>query len=170
LEQIIAEKNIAWGRFSWGAAIGLIFILAVSVNALLKYDPYPSDCCKIMSADDLDAIQWIDNDLPEDARILVASTDLNVLPTTDYQGSAGGDAGTWINPLTGRTTIYMPFTTDFNQQQTLDRICESQVGYIYVGKTGTVFNESGMDAQPDKYKLVLFVPKTKVYQVVGCQS
>ena len=70
-------------------SIGVLFILLVSINAFFKYNLYPSDCCAIVSQDDLTAIQWIDKNLPQNAHILISSTDLNVLPTTAYQGSAG---------------------------------------------------------------------------------
>jgi hypothetical protein len=108
----------------------------------------------------------MDRNLPQDARILISSTDLNVLPTTAYQGSAGGDAGTWINPMINRVTVFMPFNKDFSQQQTLDTICQSQVGYVYVGKTGSSFNDAAMN--PDMYKILFSLPKARVYQVVGC--
>ncbi len=138
LEQILQDKKIAWGKgqLSVSKTIGIFFILLVVGNASFKYDLYPSDCCAIVSHDDLTAIDWMDKNLPQDARILISSTELNVLPTDAYQGSAGGDAGTWINPLINRTTIFMPFTTEFNQGQTLEAICQSQVGYVYMGKTG----------------------------------
>ena len=149
-------------------SIGILFILLVAVHAFIKYDLYPSNCCVILSQDDLQAIQWIDMSLPQDTRILVSSTELNVLPTTNYQGSAGGDAGTWINPLIRRFTVFMPFNTDFNQPQTLDTICQLNVGYVYVGGTGWFFNDGGMSAQPDRYKLLFSLPKAKVYQVLSC--
>lgn len=168
LEQIIQTKSIPREKFQLSTGVGVIFILIVIVNALFKYDPYPSDCCVLVSRDDLAAIGWMNNNVPTDARILISSADLNVLPTQEYQGSAGGDAGAWINPLTSRTTIYMPFTTDFSLQQTRETICQSQAGYVYVGKTGTVFNESGLEAQPGTYRLVFSLPKAKVYQVLGC--
>ncbi len=168
LEQILQDKKIAWGKgqLSVSKTIGIFFILLVVGNASFKYDLYPSDCCAIVSQDDLTAIDWMDKNLPQDARILISSTELNVLPTDAYQGSAGGDAGTWINPLINRTTIFMPFTTDFNQGQTLEAICQSQVGYVYVGKTGWAFNNSGLNA--DFYKIVFSMPKAKVYEVIGC--
>jgi hypothetical protein len=168
LEQLLQYKNGDWRNFHLSQAIAWMFILAVIANALFKYNPYPSACCFIVSQDDLSAIEWINNHVPADGQILVSSTDLNVLPTQGYQGSAGGDAGAWVNPLTGRTAVYMPFTTDFNLQQTLDTLCQWRVGYVYVGKTGSVFNESGLDAQPDKYELVFSLPSAKVYQVTGC--
>ncbi len=163
LEQILQNKiNIRFNK-----SIGILFVVLVCVNAFFKYNLYPSDCCAIVSQDDLTAIQWINQNLPQDAHILISSTNLNVLPTTAYQGSAGGDAGTWINPLINRTTIFMPFNKDFSQQQTLSEICPLQVGYVYVGKTGSSFNDSAMN--PDIYKILFSLPKARVYQVVGCK-
>jgi len=163
LEQYMQSNNIVWSK-----TVGILLILLIAVNAYFNYDPYPSDCCDIVSNDDLVAIDWLDKNLPGDARILTSSTDLNVLPTNEYQGSAGGDAGTWINPLIRRVTLTMSFTTDFNQPQTLDTLCQSQVDYVYVGKTGWPFNDAGMSAQPDAYKLIFELPNAKVYEVTGC--
>ena len=107
---------------------------------------------------------------PDGARILTSSTDLNVLPTDEYQGSAGGDAGTWITPLTGRPVILLPFHTDLSQSQTLEILCGQQINFIYVGKTGYSFNDAAMNAQPDAYTLLLDLPKAKIYEVTGCKS
>ena len=146
----------------------VFFIALVVVSALFRYDLYPSDCCVIVSQDDLAAIEWMDKNLPMDARILTSSTELKVLPTDSFQGSAGGDAGTWINPLINRTSITMPFNTDFSQPQTLDTLCQLQVDYVYVGGTGLAFDDSGMPVQPDGYKILLALPKAKLYEVTGC--
>ncbi len=148
--------------------IGILLIALITVHGLFKYELYPSSCCVIVSQDDLKAIQWLDENLPPDARILTSSTNLNVLPTDQYQGSAGGDAGTWITPLTGRPVFLLPFNTDISQSQTFEMLCEQQVNFIYVGKTGWTFNEDSMNAQPEAYKLLLDLPKTKIYEVTGC--
>jgi hypothetical protein len=164
LEGYLQSKNIIWSK-----AVDIFLILLITVNAFFKYDIYPSDCCDIVSNDDLVAIDWMDKNLPADALILTSSTDLNVLPTKEFQGSAGGDAGTWINPLIRRVTLTMSFVTDFSQRKTLDRLCQSQVDYVYVGKTGWPFNDAGMSTQPDSYKLIFDLPNAKVYEVTGCR-
>jgi hypothetical protein len=123
----------------------------------------------IVSQDDLQAIRWLDENLPADARILTSTTDLNVLPTDQYQGSAGGDAGAWIYPLTGRTVLHLPFNTDLSQSQTFEMLCQQQANFIYVGKTGWTFDEASLNAQPEAYKLVLDLPKTKIYELTGCK-
>jgi hypothetical protein len=123
----------------------------------------------IVGQDDLKAIRWLNENLPAGTRILTSSTDLNVLPTDQYQGSAGGDAGTWITPLTGRPVSVMPFSTDFSQGTTLAALCERQIHFIYVGKTGWSFNDAPINAQPDSYKLMLDLPKAKIYEVTACK-
>ncbi|HJS19780.1 MAG TPA: hypothetical protein VJ785_13620, partial [Anaerolineales bacterium] len=171
LEQKLAGKKLTWGntQFELAKIMGGFFIAVVAIIALFKYDPYPADCCDIVSDDDLQAIGWMDENLPRDAIILTASTELKVLPTDEFQGSAGGDAGTWITPLIGRPAALMPFNTDFNQAQIHDTLCQLQVDYVYVGGTGWGFNDQGMSAQPEGYRLVFSVPKAKVYEVGGCE-
>ena len=163
-------ENKRWGKseFAPGKYVGALLVALVAVNALFQYDLYPSDCCSIVSEDDLAAIHWMDQNIPGDAHILVASTELNVLPTDEFQGSAGGDAGTWITPLIHRISTYMPVNTDFSQPQILGDLCRRQVDYIYIGGTGWGFDASGISAHPDGYKLVFEKPKAKIFEVTGC--
>jgi hypothetical protein len=167
LEQILQDQKIA-RKNTFRKIVSAFFFTLVIINAWFQYDFYPADCCDIASQDDLAAIQWADRNLPRDARILISSTELNVLPTDEYQGSAGGDAGTWIHPLINRFTIYMPYNTDFSQQQTLDTICQLHADYIYVGKTGSGFNEVGMSTLPQVYKAIFVLPNARIYEVAGC--
>jgi hypothetical protein len=111
----------------------------------------------------------MDKNLPSDARILTSSTELRVLATDSFQGSAGGDAGAWIHPLTDRVTLPMPYFSDFSQQPTLDSLCTMQVNYIYVGETGLTFDDTKITPHPDWYRALLSMPKVKVYQVIGCK-
>jgi hypothetical protein len=171
LEHVLKDRVLPLGKHHVVVSniiAGLLMVLAAA-HGLLQYDLYPSECCLIMGQDDLVAIQWLDENLPKGARILTASTDLNVLPTERYQGSAGGDAGTWITPLTGRPVALLPFHTDFSQSQTLEMLCGQQLTIIYVGKTGYSFNDAVMNAQPDAYTLLLDLPKAKIYEVTGCK-
>jgi hypothetical protein len=171
LEHVLKDRVLPLGKHHVvvSKVIGGLLIAFAAVHGLLQYDLYPSECCLIMSQDDVAAIRWLDGNLPEGARILTASTDLNVLPTAAYQGSAGGDAGTWITPLTGRPVALLPFHADFSQSPTLEMICGQQITIIYVGKTGHSFNDAVMNAQPDAYTLLLDLPKAKIYEVTGCK-
>jgi hypothetical protein len=155
--------------FMSGKYIGVFFIAVILINASLNYQLYPSGCCNIVSSDDLVAMDWMDKNLPSDAHILTSSAELRVLASDSFQGSVGGDAGTWISPLTGRATIPLPYFSDFSQPTTRDTLCNMQVNYIYVGETGLTFDDSKIAPHPDWYKILLSMPKVKVYQVIGCK-
>jgi hypothetical protein len=152
-----------------GRPIGFLFIGLLLINALATYTLYPSDCCSIAGKDDMVAIDWMDKNLPAEARILISSTELWVLPSDSFQGAVGADGGVWITPLTGRATVLLPYYSDFSQPTTVNILCEMDVDYIYVGEKGATFNSGQIRPYPDTYKILLSMPKAKVYQVMGCQ-
>ena len=149
--------------------VGIFFVAVILINALFKYEVYPSGCCSIVGKDDLVAMDWMDKNLPADARILTASTEMRVLATDSFQGSVGGDAGIWINPLTDRGTIPLPYFSDFGQQTTFDSLCKIGATHIYVGETGLTFDDTKITPHPEWYQILLSMPKVKVYQIIGCQ-
>jgi hypothetical protein len=166
LEQTLLPFSTRWQAVRFGA--GSLFIGLIVVNALFNYALYPSDCCNIVSRDDLVAIDWIDQHLPSDARILISSTELRVLASDSFQGAVSGDAGAWITPLTDRVTIPLPYHSDFSQQATLDLLCQLEADYIYVGESGTRFNNTQIEPYSNWYKILLSMPEAKVYQVIAC--
>ena len=171
LERILQQAEARMGdiTFLWGKYIGVFFAAVLLINALFNYEVYPSGCCSIVGRDDLVALDWMDNHLPADARILTSSTELRVLATDSFQGAAGGDAGAWINPLTGRVTLSLPYFSDFGQQATFDSLCDMGVTHIYIGETGLTFDDTKITPHPDWYKNLLSMPKVKVYELIGCK-
>ena len=155
-------------HFSWSKYASVLCIGLVLINALSQYELYPSVCCAIAGSDDLVAIDWMDKNLPAEARILVSTVDLIVLASGTAQGYLSGDAGAWITPLTDRVTIPRPYDSDFNQREVLDNLCKMDIQYIYVGEIGQTFNASQLMAHPDWYKSLLSMPKAGVYRIVGC--
>jgi len=141
-----------------------IMLLHVFVN----YNFYPSDCCKIVSYDDLVSFDWIDKNLPLDARILVSTTELRVLASNESEGYVGADAGVWIPSLANRQTFGLPNTLNFGQQSTIDMLCKHEITSIYVGGTKQSFDDSQLSTHPDWYQIVLFLPKAQVYKIIGC--
>jgi hypothetical protein len=168
LQQLTARWTA--NRFRLAHYVSLIFIGLLLANAFASYNFYPTDCCSIVGRDDLVAIDWVGKNLPFAARILISSTELRVLDTNTPQGAAGGDAGIWITPLTDRVTLPFPYQSDFSQQSTLDTLCQMGAEYIYVGEVGTTFNDGLLSAYPDRYRILLSMSKTKIYQVIGCAS
>ena len=155
-------------RFLTAQYISGVFIVLLLVNAFANYNIYPANCCSIVSRDDLVAIDWMDKNLPPEARIAISSTELHVLDTNAPQGAAGGDAGAWITPLTERVTIALPYQSDFSQQEIFDALCQLGTVYLFVGEAGASFNNGLITAHPDRYRILLSMPETKVYQVTGC--
>ena len=170
LERSLRSLNSKWQADRvWPVhALSSLFLIGLAVNAVLHYNLYPSDCCHIIGRDDLVAIDWMDKNLPSEARILIASTELHVLATDTPQGIAGSDGGIWITPLTGRLTIPMPYQSDFGQPAVFDIVCRQQADYLYVGETGAIFNNALIAPYPDRYHVLLSMPTAKVYQVTGC--
>jgi hypothetical protein len=162
-----ASKRETPHRWPVGS-VRVLFMGAVLANALAGYNLYPADCCSIVGRDDLVAIEWMAENLPPGARILISSTELRVLATDSSQGSVGADAGTWITPLTDRVTVTLPFQSDFSQPATFELLCGMDVDYIYVGDQGAPFRAEQISLFPDRYRLLLSMPKVKVYQVIGC--
>lgn len=172
LEKSLLALTARWPakRFEAAQYVGALFIGLLLINAFANYNLYPAECCDILGRDDLVAIDWIDKNLTSDAIILISSTELRVLDTNSPQGAAGGDAGAWITPLTGRATLPLPYQSDFTQQAVFDRLCQAGAQYIYVGEVGAVFNNGQLSSQPDRYKILLSMPETKVYQISGCST
>ena len=163
-----AQQRSGKFRFSWSNSASALCISVLLINALSQYELYPSDCCAIAGSDDVLAIDWIDKNLPSDARILVSAVDLIVLASGTAQGYLSGDAGAWITPLTDRVTVPRPYVSDFNQPEVLDGLCKLGIDYIYVGEMGQAFDASQLIAHPDWYKPLLSMPKAGVYEIIGC--
>jgi hypothetical protein len=151
----------------------LITILLLGFTALMslgRYNFHPSDCCNFVGYDDTVAMDWIDRNLPPDARILIAATQMSVLPAGPSAGLVGTDAGIWIPALTGRVTTFAPFETDFRSKSTLEQLCRMQVDYVYVGGTDQKFNAEQLNEKTEWYDGVLFLPNVQLYQLTGCSG
>jgi hypothetical protein len=162
------EKKVQ-GRFSWSRHIGLLVMGIVVINAFFTYDLYPSDCCVIVGNDDVVAMDWMSNQLPVDARIGISSTELKVMASESSEGDVGADAGIWITPLTGRATFPLPYNSNFDERATWEGLCELEIDYLYVGEAGYPFNADMIGSHPEWYRPLLSMPKTRVYEVVGCE-
>ncbi len=114
-------------------------------------------------------MDWMKAQLPTDARIGVSATELKVLASGSFEGYVGGDAGIWITPLIERATIPLRYDTNFNEKVTLDNLCQQRISHLYVGELGQNFNDAQLSAQPAWYKMLLSMPRVKVYEVVGCR-
>ncbi len=148
--------------------IAIVFIGFTGTTAIRDYNFYPSDCCNFVQYDDTVALDWLDRNTASDARILIASTQMRVLPSGPSANSVGTDAGIWIPALTGRDITYAHFDIDFRSEDELEMLCQKQIGYIYSGGTSQSFNISQLKAKKDWYKPILSLPDAQLFQVTGC--
>ncbi|MBE0681158.1 MAG: hypothetical protein IH589_04530 [Anaerolineales bacterium] len=141
----------------------------VILNAMVNHDFYPSDCCQIVSRDDLTALQWMDKTLPSDVSVLIASADLFVTSFESPAAQAGVDGGVWISALISRKTFSLPGEADFYQSQTHAEVCKLGADYIYAGGMPQSFNVQQLDEQDNWYLPVFSLPAVKIYRVNGCE-
>jgi hypothetical protein len=146
------------------SAFGLVVF-----NANINYAFYPSDCCQIVSRDDLAALQWMDKTLPPDANILIASANLYVTSFEPLEARTGVDGGVWITPLTSRKTTFAPRQLSFDQPETHAWICSQKIGYIYIGAMTQSFSDNQFASRPEWYWGIFALPSSKIYQVIGCE-
>ncbi|MBE0669814.1 MAG: hypothetical protein IH588_04430 [Anaerolineales bacterium] len=169
----LAGLNRSMQRFSFRLKpsphwVAFLFFGFVILNAVVNYDFYPSDCCQIVSYDDLATLQWMDNTLSPDANILIASTDLIVTSLEAADTLAGVDGGIWIAPMISRRIIPARGNLKFDQLEVHAEICRRGADYIYVGGMPQSFDGHQLEMIKDWYQVVFSLPRAKVYQLIGC--
>lgn len=148
--------------------LALIIMSGIVVHAFANYHFYPSDCCVLVGNDDAAAVAWMADQLPVEARIGVASTELKVVAAIVSEGDVGADAGVWITPLIGRGTIFLPYDFVFDEVESLETLCGQRIEYLFVGELGQTFDAAELDFRPEWYRPLLAMPRTRVYEVTGC--
>jgi len=146
----------------------LIVVGLTSIYTLTRYEFYPSNCCVIVGNNDLAAMTWMQNQLPIDTRIGVASRELKVVVDAVAEGDVGTDAGIWVMPLTGQVSILLPNNLDFDQQTALDMLCRMNIQYLFIGEMGQPFDTARLTSRPTWYRPLLTMSGTRVYEVIGC--
>ena len=163
------EKTLV-GSFLMGRYFSPLVIGIVIAYAFFTYNVYPSDCCVIVGNDDVVAMDWIANQLSADARIGISSTELIVIASNVSNGIMGADAGIWVMPLTGRITLPLPYQFEFDQRLEMRWLCELGIDYLFVGESGQPFDVKKIISRPGWYRPLLSMPKTRVYEVIGCND
>ncbi|NOH00787.1 MAG: hypothetical protein HND47_01795 [Chloroflexi bacterium] len=138
-------------------------------NASLHHEFYPSDCCQLVTYDDLAAIAWMDKTLPPDANILIASANLYVTALESPETRTGVDGGIWIAPLISRRTTLAPIGLHLDQPEGHALLCGQNLSHIYAGGMPQSFNVDLLDGLPDWYQAEFALPSAKIYRVAGCE-
>lgn len=147
----------------------IIFAAIIIVHAWTTYSFSPSPCCQLVSRDDMAALDWMDKNLPDNARVAIASADLSLSTSGASMQGTGADAGTWVAPLTSRAIFALAYSTDFIAQSTHDLLCQQQVTHIYIGAAPRSFNSSFADAKPAWYETIFSLPNARIVQTFGCE-
>lgn len=150
-------------------AAGIVVLsLAVAAHAAINYSWYPSDCCQLVHGDDLVALDWIEQNLPESSVVAISQDELQDAPAPYPSLLAATDGGAWVTALTGRRTAGIPRTSDFGAQAVLKELCGAGIEAVYAGSAG--FDAAGLARQPNWYQLELYLPGAQVYRVTGCAT
>jgi hypothetical protein len=147
----------------------LLFAVIIIFNAFTHYNFSPSNCCQLVARDDRTALDWIDRQLPDDARVAIAGADLNIDAFSAPMQGTGTDAGIWIMPLSGREVTSLPYFTDFGSQEIYQSLCQQQVTHIYVGSRPQSFITDFFQARPAWYEVIFHLPGTQIVRVRGCR-
>ena len=167
LMELFARLNINQKIFRYLTPIFLVG--AVIINVAQSYKFYSSSCCRFVTLDDLAAFSWMEQSLPDDQKILVASSNLYVNPLDSGQTPVGVDAGIWILPLLSYETIFAERGISFDVKTTYTELCASNIDYIYVGGMPDSFNSAQLDNHPNWYSSSFILPSARIYQVIGCE-
>jgi len=103
----------------------------------------------------------IKNNLPKDAKILVANA-------PGYYYDRGLDGGAWIELITGRQVHYASYDIDFTSCAVITKLCAAGTQYIYVGNKPYSFYASEMDLRSEWYQVEFSYPDAKLYRIVAC--
>jgi hypothetical protein len=155
-------------RQGWLAGLITAALFGAFFVNLTQYNFSPSDCCKLFGEEDAVALAWMDRNIPSEANVLIASSETVVFESDTAEGYAGSDGGIWIPALIRRNVVAAPFQTGFDAEATLAGICQRGVTHIYAGGGKQSFDKKGFVNRPDWYEILLRLPKTQIYRVVGC--
>lgn len=145
-------------------SLTIFFSFYLLTNAVF----YSSGCCNLVTVDDVFTLDWIDENLPAEAQILVAGNYLTVMSTdAEAANLVGSDAGIWIPYFAHRKILPHPYTADFSSPQTKEFLCSKEANYIYVGHTPESFSRNELDSERN-YHSIVSIGSSALYEVTGC--
>jgi hypothetical protein len=144
--------------------MGLLSLTVLAILLRPVSDFKPSPCCVYMTIDDIFLIGWMNDNIPPNSRILVATdTEIN----TPFV-KVNIDAGAWIPPLTELETIKFDYRTDFSDATFHNTLCQENIKYIYVSAVNQGFSIFLLEENKQKYSPILVLPDARLYGV-NCQ-
>lgn len=156
-------------RLKTAQALATLLLFGAAGNALTQAPLLPAECCDYFNPDDLAAFDWMEDNLPAEARILVPATSGTVFengPTGTY---AGSDAGLWVTILLKRSSVVLSTRVNFSSVAVHDQLCQYDITQIYVGSRGAEsFDPENLRQTPEWYQAQFELPTAQVFRLTGC--
>ena len=138
----------------------LTVALAIAFSFLSADSIYPDICCNYIKSSDIEAIEWLKKNTPQDAVVWITA-----FKSRNYMIST--DAGAWIRALTGRNVNKLDFDFEWSSHNSFESICRPDYKEVYIYK-GNGFYSFTDKILADKswLKPVFASGETKIYKVV----
>jgi hypothetical protein len=150
--------------------LAIVLWVGVIENAFSSYNFYASDCCKLITDDDLDAYQWIDRNLPQDAVLWFATSKGVIAPSESSVILGATDGGGWVTILAHRETNGLIYSSDFGAIRVQTQICKHKNNYIYVGSTAQSFDKSKLENITGGYEQVYSSSTIQVFKIIAFRT
>jgi len=148
--------------------LAIVLWVGIIYNAFSSYNFYASDCCNLITDDDLDTYKWIDQNILQDAFLWIAFSKGSVASSESSDIIGATDGGGWVTPLAHRETKGLNYNSDFGSIEIQTQMCERKNNYIYVGSTAQSFDGSELENVPGRYEKVFSSSKVQIFNVIGC--
>jgi hypothetical protein len=153
----IYEKAVL---FKWVKPIAITAMGCLLIYAVISQPYRPDRCCNFVNEDDLAVIEWIGQNVPEQAEIAIPGR-------TEIYPQSGTDAGIWITVLTGKRSFLHPSEYEWFAEPNHRAICSRGGVYLFSGSFPLSFQINDT-THPDWYEVVFRKGDTTVYHVIGC--
>ena len=154
------------GYITFYKALSVFLLSVVIINGLFIPTWTPLEGTNYVTEDDVQAFMWIENNTQLHDVFVIASIKKNA----NY--SRASDAGAWINIITGRRTVKIPFQYQWRTAKSFSSLCKEtekqDTVYIYAGHMGTSFNLPFCSVQQGVTPILCF-PHARIFSL-DCRS
>jgi|GEM_PF-1508886 len=141
---------------------GIVAILLIGFTTSNVMSPDP--CCNYVKPEDLQAIQWLKQNAPQDAVVWIPG-----FKSRNYM--LGMDAGIWVQPLTGLNANKLPYDFAWNAPDAIARICKPNIKDVYIYEGGQPYSfDDAILAEQSWLRRVFSLEQTRVYWAMACAN
>jgi len=152
-------KGQGMKRITVGGVVAALLI-GFATSAVLTPDP----CCNYVKFGDLQAIQWLKQNAPQNAVVWIPG-----FKSRNYM--LGMDAGIWVQPLTGLNTNKLTYNFVWDAPDAPARICKSNYEGVYIYEGGQPYSfDDAILAEQLWLRRVFSKGETKIYSAIACTN